>query len=304
MQELDLLYKGRSHKRKSNAKLKEQLSGYLFVLVPVLGFLLFTAWALCYSVFMSFTDFNPIKGTWSFVGFQNYKDIFAEENFRDATFNTVLMLLSIPVGAFLGLLLAIYLKRLAKGRTLLTILYYLPAVTSSIAVIIVFKDLFKNGETGLINSILGTDLNWISNDPWLVKIAIVIKNIWGGIGGSMILYLAGVNNIPNSYYEVARVQGASHWQQFVDITLPMTNNTSFYLIVTGIIGGLQNYADSQVMGGGLPGARTIVYYIWNYGINQARYGWASAASVLLLIVILIITIILFKKSNVFKDVTK
>ena len=253
---------------------------------------------------MSFTNFNAIKGTFKYVGFENYIEIFKEENFRDATLNTVLMLLSIPVGAFLGLLLAIYLKKLAKGRTLLTILYYLPAVTSSLAIMIVFRDLFKNGEMGLINSILGVELNWLSNDPWLIKIAIIIKNIWAGIGGSMILYLAGVNNIPESYYEVARVQGATRWQQFIDITLPMTNNTSFYLIVTGIIGGLQSYADSRVMGGGLPGARTIVYYIWNYGINQANYGWASAASVLLSIVILIITVILFSKSNVFKDVRK
>ena len=304
MQELNLLHKGKSHKKTLNAKFKENFFGYLFVLIPVLGFFLFTAWALGYSVFMSFTNFNAIKGTFKYVGFENYLEIFKEENFRDATLNTVLMLLSIPVGAFLGLLLAIYLKRLAKGRTLLTILYYLPAVTSSLAIMIVFRDLFKNGEMGLINSILGVELNWLSNDPWLIKIAIIIKNIWAGIGGSMILYLAGVNNIPESYYEVARVQGATRWQQFIDITLPMTNNTSFYLIVTGIIGGLQSYADSRVMGGGLPGARTIVYYIWNYGINQANYGWASAASVLLSIVILIITVILFSKSNVFKDVRK
>lgn len=304
MQELNLLHKGKSHKKTLNAKFKENFFGYLFVLIPVLGFFLFTAWALGYSVFMSFTNFNAIKGTFKYVGFENYLEIVKEENFRDATLNTVLMLLSIPVGAFLGLLLAIYLKRLAKGRTLLTILYYLPAVTSSLAIMIVFRDLFKNGEMGLINSILGVELNWLSNDPWLIKIAIIIKNIWAGIGGSMILYLAGVNNIPESYYEVARVQGATRWQQFIDITLPMTNNTSFYLIVTGIIGGLQSYADSRVMGGGLPGARTIVYYIWNYGINQANYGWASAASVLLSIVILIITVILFSKSNVFKDVRK
>ena len=304
MQELNLLHKGKSHKKTLNAKFKENFFGYLFVLIPVLGFFLFTAWALGYSVFMSFTNFNAIKGTFKYVGFENYIEIFKEENFRDASLNTVLMLLSIPVGAFLGLLLAIYLKKLARGRTLLTILYYLPAVTSSLAIMIVFRDLFKNGEMGLINSILGVELNWLSNDPWLIKIAIIIKNIWAGIGGSMILYLAGVNNIPESYYEVARVQGATRWQQFIDITLPMTNNTSFYLIVTGIIGGLQSYADSRVMGGGLPGARTIVYYIWNYGINQANYGWASAASVLLSIVILIITVILFSKSNVFKDVRK
>lgn len=304
MQEVNLLHKKKLHKKTINARLKENFFGYLFIAIPVLGFLMFTAYALGYSLFMSMTDFNAIKGTFKFVGFNNYVEIFQEENFRTAAFNTVLMLASIPVGVFIGLILAVYLKRLAKGRTLFTILFYLPAVTSSIAIMIVFRELFKNGESGLINSLFGTKLNWISNDPWLIKIAIVIKNIWAGIGGTMILYLAGLNNVPDSYYEVARVQGASRWQQFVDITLPMSNSTSFYLIVTGIISGLQSYADSTVMGGGYPGARTIVYYIWNYGINQSRYGWASAASILLAIIILAITILLFQKSNMFKDVRR
>ena len=302
MQELNLLYKKKKHKKTIKAEVKESLYGYLFVLIPVLGFLLFTAWGLGYSIFMSFTDYNVIKGTFKFVGFENYIEIFREEGFLNAVSNTVLMLLSIPIGVFIGLILAVYLKRLAHGRTLLTILYYLPAVTSTIAILIVFKEIFRSGESGLINGLFGMKLNWISNDPWLIKIAIIVKNIWAGIGGTMILYLAGLNNIPESYYEVARTSGASKWQQFIDITMPMTNNTSFYLIVTGIIGGLQSYADSAVMGSGYAGARTIVYYIWRNGINQSRYGLASAASVMLLIVILIITIILFSKSNVFKDV--
>ncbi len=302
MQELNLLYKKKKHKKAIKAEVKESLYGYLFVLIPVLGFLLFTAWALGYSIFMSFTDYNVIKGTFKYVGFENYIEIFHEEGFLNAVSNTVLMLLSIPIGVFIGLILAVYLKRLAHGRTLLTILYYLPAVTSTIAILIVFKEIFRSGESGLINGLFGIKLNWISNDPWLIKIAIIVKNIWAGIGGTMILYLAGLNNIPESYYEVARTSGASKWQQFIDITMPMTNNTSFYLIVTGIIGGLQSYADSAVMGSGYAGARTIVYYIWRNGINQSRYGLASAASVMLLIVILIITIILFSKSNVFKDV--
>ena len=302
MQELNLLYKKKKHKKTIKAEVKESLYGYLFVLIPVLGFLLFTAWALGYSIFMSFTDYNVIKGTFKFVGFENYIEIFREEGFLNEVSNTVLMLLSIPIGVFIGLILAVYLKRLAHGRTLLTILYYLPAVTSTIAILIVFKEIFRSGESGLINGLFGMKLNWISNDPWLIKIAIIVKNIWAGIGGTMILYLAGLNNIPESYYEVARTSGASKWQQFIDITMPMTNNTSFYLIVTGIIGGLQSYADSAVMGSGYAGARTIVYYIWRNGINQSRYGLASAASVMLLIVILIITIILFSKSNVFKDV--
>lgn len=302
MQQLNLRYTKPKHKKKMSAKKKESLCAYLFILVPVLGFFLFTAWALGYSFFMSFTDFNAIKGTYKFIGFANYIEIFHEEAFRDAILNTVLMLLSIPIGVFFGLLLAVYLKKLAKGRTFLTVLFYLPAVTSTIAILIVFKELFRSGESGLINSIFGLKLNWISNDPWLIKIAIIVKNVWTSLGGTMILYLAGLNNISESYYEVAQVSGSSKLRQFVDITMPMTGNTSFYLIVTGVIGGLQSYADSTVLGSGYAGARTIVYYIWSYGINQSRYGWASAASVLLFIAILIITIVLFSKSNVFKDV--
>lgn len=303
MKELDLKYKSFSHQKKLTNKNKEMLWAYLFILVPVIGFLVFTLAPLCYSFYMSFTDFNPIKGTFIWLGFQNYIDIFKEKAFLDACVNTIIMLLSIPVGVFIGLILAVYLKRLAKNRTILMIIYYLPAVTSSIAIMLVFRDLFKN-DNGLINNIFNLNLKWIASDPYLIKIAIIIKNIWAAIGGTMILYFAGLNNVPDTYYEVAKVQGASKWQQFIDITLPMTHPTTFYLIITGIVSGLQSYADSQVFGGGLPGARTIVYYIWYNGINQAKYGYASAASILLAIVILIITIILFKNSSMFKDKIK
>lgn len=302
MNEIELKHKDRAPVKRISAKAKEALSGYAFIAIPLLGFIIFTLTCIGFSVFMSFTDFNPIKGSMTYVGISNYKDIFNEESFKDATLNTILMLFSIPIGVFIGLALAVYLKRLAKGRTFLTILYYLPAVTSSVAIMIVFRELFKSGEYGLINGLLGTKLNWISNDPWLIKIAIIFKNIWGGIGGTMILYLAGLHNIPDSLYEVAEVQGASKWQQYIDITLPMAHPTTFYLIVTGIISGLQNYADSAVMGAGQQGSRTIVYYIWYYGIQQGKYGLASAASILLTIVILAITIVLFRRSDMIKGV--
>lgn len=303
MDELNLVYTPKRKKKGISSKKSEALWTYLFIAVPVIGFLVFTVSALCFSFYTSFTDFNPIKGTYTWVGLQNYIDIFQEDNFKTAALNTVIMLLSIPVGVFLGLLLAAYLKRLAKGRTWLTVIYYLPAVTSSIAIMLVFRDLFKN-DNGLINTLFGLDLKWIASDPWLIKIVIILKNIWGSVGGTMILYLAGLQNIPESYYEAAKVNGASKWRQFVDITLPMSHPTSFYLIVTGIITGLQSYADSQILGAGLPGARTIVYYIWSYGINQAKYGYASAASILLSVVTLVITILLFSKSSMIKESTK
>lgn len=298
-EELDLRYTKKLHKRRMTDKTREAIFGYAFIAVPVIGFLVFTLSALGYSLFMSFTDFNPIKNELSFVGLDNYTAIFEEEFFITAFVNTWIMLLSIPIGTFLGFLLAIYLNKLAKGRVVLMILYYLPAVTSSIAIMLVFRDIFRS-DGGLINSLFGMDLKWLGADPWLIKIAIIIKNVWGSIGGSMILYLAILTTIPKSYYESARVSGARPIHGFVDITMPMSNPTTFYIITTGIMSGLQSYADSAIFGDGLPGARTIVYYIWQNGINAAQYGYASAASMILAAMILIITIVLFRFSSLFR----
>ena len=113
----------------------------------------------------------------------------------------------------------------------------------------------------------------------------------------MLLYLAGLNAIPDSYYEAAKIDGSTTLNTFFKITVPLVNPTSFYLIITGIIGGLQSYADAQVFAQGLEGARTIVYYIWYYGIDKSKFGLASAASTFLGVVIMIITYIQFKKTK-------
>lgn len=299
-EELNLKYTKKLHKHRMTDKTREAIFGYAFIAVPVIGFLVFTLSALGYSLFMSFTDFNPIKNVFTFVGLDNYVAIFKEEFFLSAFANTWIMLLSIPIGTFLGFLLAVYLKKLAKGRVVLMILYYLPAVTSSIAIMLVFRDIFRS-DNGLINSLFGMDLKWLGADPWLIKIAIIIKNVWGSIGGSMILYLAILTTIPKSYYESAQVSGAKPLHGFVDITMPMSNPTTFYIITTGIMTGLQSYADSAIFGGGLPGSRTIVYYIWQNGINAAQYGYASAASMILAAMILVITIVLFRFSSLFRS---
>lgn len=115
----------------------------------------------------------------------------------------------------------------------------------------------------------------------------------------MILYLSGLNNISNDYYEAADVMGASKRQQLINITIPLSNPTTFYLLVTGIIGGLQSYADSQILASGVKGGRTIVYYIRSYGINNSKYGLACAASVFLALCIIALSTIQFSKTKMF-----
>lgn len=276
---------------------QEALTGLLFILVPLIGFAIFTALSMGVSVYYSFTNYNPIREETTWVWFQNYEKLFTDDKFWEACFNTVFFLITIPIGMFIGLLLASYLKRLAHGSKVLRLIYYLPAVSSAVAINIIWRYIFQM-DYGIINTVLGTNIPWLGvSSKWLIKIAICIKNIWGGIGGTMLLYLAGLNAISDSYYEAAEMDGATPTQQFFHITVPLVKPTTFYLIITGVIGGLQSYTDAQVFAEGNKAARTIVYYIWQYGIDKSKYGLASAASTLLGIVIMVITIIQFKKTK-------
>ena len=233
-----------------------------------------------------------------FVKFDNYITIFNDKDFWNACLNTVVLLISIPIGISIGLLIATYINRASKGSKLLSLLYYLPAVTSAIVIAAIWNYIF-NIQNGIINTIFGlNNFDWFdSKDFFVVKIAIIIKGVWGGIGGTMLLFLAGLNNISDSYYEAADIDGASNFEKFKYITLPLVKPTTFYLLITGVIGGLQSYTDAVVFAEGHQGTRTIVWYIWNYGINISRYGYASAVSAFLAVVIMIITIIQFKKTK-------
>ena len=289
---------GKKEKLSKSAK-KEERTAYLFILIPLLGFLIFTLISSGFSIYQSFTDYNPIRDTGKWVGFKNYIALFQNKDFLNAVANTVVLLLSIPLGITAGLLLAVYLKRLAHGSKLLSLLFYLPAITSAVSICVVWQYMF-NYQYGLINNIFNINLNWFdNNDFFLIKIAIFIKGVWGGMGATMILYAAGLNNVPNEYYECSEIDGASKWQQFVHITVPMVSPTTFYLLVTQLISPLQAYADAAIFTKGTKPAQTIIYYIWTYGIEDGRYGMASAAAVSLAIVIVIVTIIQFKRSKMF-----
>ena len=298
LEKLKLENFGKKEKLSKSAK-KEERTAYLFILIPLLGFLIFTLISSGFSIYQSFTDYNPIRDTGKWVGFKNYIALFQNKDFLNAVANTVVLLLSIPLGITAGLLLAVYLKRLAHGSKLLSLLFYLPAITSAVSICVVWQYMF-NYQYGLINNIFNIHLNWFdNNDFFLIKIAIFIKGVWGGMGATMILYAAGLNNVPNEYYECSEIDGASKWQQFVHITVPMVSPTTFYLLVTQLISHLQAYADAAIFTKGTKPAQTIIYYIWTYGIEDGRYGMASAAAVSLAIVIVIVTIIQFKRSKMF-----
>ena len=296
---------GKAKKKKtSKAFLKEQLTAYLFVLVPLLGFAIFICFPALRAVYLSFTDYSaylPFGKEVTIIGFGNYIKILKDKDFWNACLNTVVLLISIPIGISIGLLVATYINRASKGSKLLSLIYYLPAVTSAVVIAAIWNYIF-NIKNGVINTIFGTlNFDWFnSKDFFTVKVAILIKGVWGGIGGTMLLFLAGLNNIPFEYYEASKIDGASGLQQFIHITIPMVHPTAFYLIVTNIIGHLQAYADAKFFATGAgKQATTIVYYMWDTLYPAGDYNLIGAVGTLFAVVVICITVIQFNRSKMF-----
>lgn len=287
-------------KKVSVQERKEHLIAFLFILPPIVGFLIFTALSVVFTFVYSFQDYNSLSGISENVGFANYIDLFTHVTraplFGKAIVNTIVLLLSVPFSMILGLILA-GLLRLGeiKGSKFFQVLYYVPAVSSAVALNIVWNYIFRSN--GVFNTLLGLDVIWLDGDV-TIKVAIIFKNSLNAMGGAMILYLAGMLNVPKDLYEASSLDGAGKVRQFFSITLPLISPVTFYLLITGVIGGLQSYADAQVFAAGNTGATTIVYFIWQQGIQgNNNQGLASAASVLLAILIMIVTLIQFKFSN-------
>lgn len=287
-------------KKESVQERKEHLIAFLFILPPIVGFLIFTALSVVFTFVYSFQDYNSLSGISENVGFANYIDLFTHVTraplFGKAIVNTIVLLLSVPFSMILGLILA-GLLRLGeiKGSKFFQVLYYVPAVSSAVALNIVWNYIFRSN--GVFNTLLGLDVIWLDGDV-TIKVAIIFKNSLNAMGGAMILYLAGMLNVPRDLYEASSLDGAGKVRQFFSITLPLISPVTFYLLITGVIGGLQSYADAQVFAAGNTGATTIVYFIWQQGIQgNNNQGLASAASVLLAVLIMIVTLIQFKFSN-------
>ncbi|WP_368975520.1 carbohydrate ABC transporter permease [Caldifermentibacillus hisashii] len=283
---------------KSKLYRKESRAAFLFILAPLLGYLLFTLYPLLYSIYASFTNWNGL-GLMQVVGLDNYISLLSDEYFHKALFNTVFMMLGIPIGLILSLLLAMGLNRGIPGTTTFRVIYYIPVV-SSLAAISVLWQWAYNGDYGLVNQFLGLfgidGPNWLQNTA-TVKPALIIMTVWKGLGYSMLLYLAALQSVPKVYYEAAQLDGANSFQRFRHVTWPMVKPVTFFLVITSIIGGAQMFTEINIMtptGGPEYSSATVVFYIWQKAFNNLQMGYASAMSVVLGILIFIVTLIQFK----------
>ena len=295
---------------------EEAKMGLLFVLPPIIGFLLFTAIPFIFSIYASFTNWDSMTDLTSlfsmseaekeyfYVGLQNYKELFSDSDFWKALWNTFFYMIGIPIGMLWAIALAVSFNKQIHGAKLFRVIYYIPVVSSIVAVSLLWKWLY-NGDFGLINQFLSWAFgvkgpNWLEN-PSTVKPSIMAMTIWRGVGGTALLYLGGLQNLPTSYYEAAVLDGASGWRMFRSITWPLLKPISFFIVVTGIIGGAQMIVEPQIMapaGGTDYSAGTIVFYIWQRAFGSAdAKGYACAAAWVLAIIIFVVTALQFKFSK-------
>ncbi|ETT72413.1 sugar ABC transporter permease [Paenibacillus sp. FSL R7-0204] len=280
---------------------KEKIYGFLFILPPLLGLLIFTLYPMIYSIYGSFTDWDGL-GQMNFIGLGNFKDLWSDELFHKALFNTLFMMLGIPIGITLALLLALGLNRGVPGTTAFRVIYYVPVISSLAAVSIMWNWAY-NGDYGLVNQFL--DLFGISGPNWMankytVKPALIIMAVWKGLGYTMLLYLAALQSVSRSYYEAAELDGASGFKSFWHITWPMVRPVTFFIIVTNIIGGSQIFTEMNIMtptGGPEYASASVVFYIWQKAFGNFQMGYASAMAVFLGVFIFVVTLIQFRMNE-------
>jgi multiple sugar transport system permease protein len=286
-------------------RVREALIGMLFVAPLVIGFVVFQLIPMIQSVGISFTNWDLI-GQAKWVGFENYIKALTKDRLVWIAFgNTVYLMVGIPIGMALSMGLAIAMNQKIRGISFFRTIYFLPVVSSVVAMSVLWRWIF-NPEYGLINALLKTfGLDgplWLGSPEWS-KPALIIMGIWGGLGFNMLLYLAALQGVPSELKEAATIDGAGAWQRFRYITFPFLTPTTFFILITSIIGTFQVFAQIHLMtraegptsigGGPQWSTLTTVYYLWLNAFQYYKMGYAAAIGWILGIVMFALTLLQF-----------
>jgi multiple sugar transport system permease protein len=277
----------------------EAIHAYVFMSPVILGLFLFTLGPMIISLALSFSDYNLLN-EFRFIGPDNYTKLIEEPLFwQSLRISAIYSIVSVPLGLALALFLAILLNKKIRGIYVFRSVYYLPTVISGVGVAMLWKWIF-NGKHGIINNLLSTvgitGPNWLLDERWAL-VALIITSVWG-VGGTMLIYLAGLQGIPAELMEAAEIDGASRWAQFRFITLPLLSNVTFFNLVLGIIGALQYFTDAFVITGGGPNNATlfIAVYLYRHAFQYLNFGYAAAISWVLFFIVMLLTLLVFRSS--------
>jgi multiple sugar transport system permease protein len=282
-------------------KKKEALWGLFFVAPFIIGFVIFMLGPMLFSFYGSFTNYD-LTSQMDFIGLDNFRRMFTQDElFWTSLYNTAYyVIFNVPLTTIGSMLLAVLLNRQIRGISVFRTIFYLPAVLSGVAVYVLWMQLLSPS-TGLVNTILalfGIDgPAWLFDPQW-TKPALILMKLWS-VGGSMLLYLATLQNVPKQLYESAQIDGANSLQRFRHITIPMITPIIFYDLVTSTIGAFQIFQEAYVMteSGTAGPANSLLFYnfhMWNKAFVAFDMGYAMAMSMFLFFIVLVLTFINMK----------
>ena len=279
--------------------IRKQLPNYLFVLPHFLLFAVFILFPIFRSIHISLFDWKIMLKEQHFIGLANYEALLKDTIFWQALGNTAyIMIFTVICNIVLGLLIASGLKHSFFGSNVLRVLFYAPGVIS-VSVLAIIGIRIWDTQLGVVNYFVttlmhGPRISWLGN-PSLVLPALSMTTVWWTLGFPMLVFIAGLQNIPETLYEAAKIDGANPWQSFFYITIPLIMPTILFITVTQFIAHMQVFAQAYIISGGGPGnySRTVVMYLYETAWRNFRFGYASAISVVLAAIMIVVTIILF-----------
>lgn len=271
--------------------------GWLFVAPWLIGFLFFSAGPMLVSLGLSFTKYDLHKA--QFVGAENYRRLFFDDPlfWKSLSVTVTYAFVAVPLGIAGSLALALLLNLNVRGQKIFRTLFYLPSIVPAVASALVWLWMF-DANHGPLNRVLGffgfAPIAWLQDQRFALA-AFVIMSLWGIGGGRMIIFLAGLQGIPESYYEAAKLDGAGTWRQFRSVTLPLLSPVIFFNCILGFIGAFQVFTSSYVMTGGGPNHATAFYalYLFQNFFDYLKLGKASAMAWVLFVILLAVTGIQF-----------
>ncbi len=291
-------------KKAKTRAVRDNITAYLFLSPTLIFYTLFIGIPLFMTIFvLSFSDFSLIKPL-EFVGLKNFRQLFSDPDFRTVMLNTVkfvLIIAPVHIVGGLALALAVYSVKSRFLQGVYRILFYFPLVVTTSAIVIVWGYLYDY-DFGVFNWLLKElglkPVNWLGNAKWSL-VSIAIFSAWKFIGNAFLYYFIGLQNIPESYIEAAKVDGATRWQCLWKIRLPLLTPTIFFVVVTTLINCFQMFDETYFLTKGGPGvsSQTIAMHIYRKGFQEYHFGYAATLGLILFIIALIVTVLMFRYQN-------
>ena len=273
-----------------------KIAPYIFIAPAVIYIFAVTLIPVLMALPISFTNWSALSPNKTFVGLENYKMLFQDKDFWKSCLVMSKFFIYVPFVMGVGLGIACLLNVKLKGVKFFRLIFYSPVITSTIAVAILFEYFFQPS-FGLFNSILEffgmQGIGWVEDAATAVPSVILFK-VWKGFGAAMLIYLAGLQDVPHEIKEAASIDGASSWQSFRYITFPLLRPAHIYLLIQNVIGVCMIFQETYMLKGPMNSTRTVVNYIYEKGFQSYQMGYACAMSFVLFLIVLVITMIQYK----------